>query len=124
MKRILLIDDDNEVRNFLRSALECAGLQVLEADNGETGVKLFRHSLVDLVVTDIFMPEKEGIETIRDLRSEFPGLKILAISGGVSGLAPELYLKMAQKLGANSILEKPFTQKKFIESVLELLTIT
>jgi YesN/AraC family two-component response regulator len=121
MRRILIIDDESEVRNYLRVALERAGYQVLEADNGKTGVKLFRRSPVDLVVTDIFMPEKEGIETIRELRREFPELKILAVSGGISGLEPGHYLKMAQKLGANAILEKPFHQNQFIESVRELL---
>jgi DNA-binding response OmpR family regulator len=121
MKRILLIDDDSEVRLFLRIALEREGYQVLEADNGRDGVDLFRSAPVDLVVADIFMPEKEGIETIRELRLEFPEVKILAVSGGIPGCDPDHYLKMAQKLGANSSLAKPFDQKRFLESVCELL---
>lgn len=122
MKRILLIDDDGEVRHLLRVALERSGYEVLEADNGKAGVDLFRRTPVDLVVSDIFMPEKEGIETIRELRREFPELKILAVSGGVPGLDPEHYLNMARKLGADAGLEKPFNQSQFLESVGELLT--
>lgn len=122
MKRILLIDDDSEVRRFLRVSLERAGYHVLEADNGKAGIELFRRAPVDLVVSDIFMPEKEGIETIRELRGEFPELKILAVSGGIPGLDPEYYLKMARKLGADASLEKPFNQKQFLESIYELLT--
>jgi DNA-binding response OmpR family regulator len=121
MKRILLIDDDSEVRRFLRVALERAGYEVLDADNGRSGVELFRRTPADLVVTDIFMPEKEGIETIRELRGEFPEMKILAISGGIPGLDPEHYLSMARKLGADASLEKPFSQKQLLESINELL---
>lgn len=122
MKRILVIDDDRDVRNCILENLEAAGYSVFEADNGNTGIAAFRSSPVDLVIVDLFMPEKEGIETIMELRKGFPNLKILAISGGIPGYGPDHFLHVARKLGADSALDKPFTMQRLLAVVGNLLT--
>ncbi len=104
---ILIIEDDDSYRNMLGSALECEGYRVTLAENGKVGIKAFRNDPADVVLTDVIMPEKEGIETIMDLRKTYPELKIIAMSGG----APhsETYLKICAQLGAESTLSKPFS---------------
>lgn len=82
MTRILVIDDEPQVRAMLRQMLEREGYEVVEAEEGEEGMRRYREQPVDLVITDILMPQKEGIETIRALRRTNPGVKIIAISGG------------------------------------------
>jgi len=82
--RILVIDDDRKLREVISRALERAGYDVLEADDGEAGIRLYREHGADLIITDIFMPERDGLETILQLRRESPGVKIVAISGGDS----------------------------------------
>jgi len=121
MKRILLIDDDGEVRSCLRTILEQAGYHVLEAENGKAGIEFFMRFSAELVMVDIFMPEKEGIETIRELRREFPELKIMAMSGGIPGCDPDQYLGIAKKLGADRSIEKPFRRDQILAAVGELL---
>ena len=95
MKRILLIDDDKAVRMTILGILEVGGYSVFETENGNTGIGLFRSNPVDLVIVDLFMPEKEGIETIMELRKGYPELKILAISGVIPGVGPEQFLTIA-----------------------------
>ena len=121
MKRILVIDDDRAVRMCILGNLEAAGYTVFEADNGNTGIAIFRSNPVDLVIVDLFMPEKEGIETIIELRKGFPDLKILAISGGIPGYGPDHFLNIAQKLGADGALDKPFTMQHLLSVVGDLL---
>ena len=104
--RILIIDDDDQFLGILRITLEKAGYDVYTAGNGTEGFKILAEYSVDLVVTDILMPEKEGIETIVKLRREFPGLKIIAVSGG-GNIGPESYLDAAKLLGAHVPLTKP-----------------
>src|SRR5690606_36148924 len=82
---ILIIDDDGSIRRVLRTSLERAGHTVEEAKNGAIGMALYREAPVDLVITDLFMPDQDGIETIQQLRDEFPDATILAISGGAVG---------------------------------------
>ena len=117
MKRILIIDDDSGVRLFIRNCLEQAGYNVLEADNGNTGIAAFRQNPVDLVIVDLFMPEKEGIETIIELRKGYPDLKILAISGGIPRYGPDNLLHAAQMLGADCCLTKPFTMQQLLDVI-------
>ncbi|RLB31609.1 MAG: response regulator, partial [Deltaproteobacteria bacterium] len=81
MKKILVIDDDEQIRHILRRFLERAGYEVLEASNGQEGMALYRKEGPELVITDIIMPKKEGMETIMDMKGEFPKAKIIAISG-------------------------------------------
>jgi DNA-binding response OmpR family regulator len=121
MKRIMIIDDNDQVRSLLREMLELADYAVADAPNGEIGARLFRQQPADLVITDIFMPEKEGLETIRELRRDFPGVKIIAISGG--GSRGDLaYLPTAKKLGADRTFVKPFEMDALLTAVHELLT--
>src|SRR5947208_389358 len=118
MARILVIEDDPGMRVLLEEALAGAGHEVLAAVNGKEGVLLFRAHPANLVITDLFMPEQEGLETIRQLRSVNPALKIIAISGA----APEWrVLEMAKHLGAQKTLAKPFVLQEIRDAVETLL---
>ena len=120
MKNILVIEDDDQIRALLRQILEREGYRVSEAPNGEKGIKLYRQQPADLVITDLIMPEKEGIETIIELKRVYPEVKILAISGG-GKVNPEIYLDMAEKLGATYAIKKPFGRGEILEAVQNLL---
>jgi DNA-binding response OmpR family regulator len=121
MARILIIDDDDQVRKMLRLTLTAAGFDVVEAPDGKVAMKLFHQDpLVDLVITDLIMPEKEGIETIIELRRDYPKIPIIAISGG-GRIDPNDYLVLAKKLGAQITLEKPFSRKDILDAVNELI---
>jgi DNA-binding response OmpR family regulator len=120
MTKILVIDDDNGVRDFLRRALEGARYDVAEADNGERGLSRFRDSPADLVVTDILMPRKEGIETIVEFRRLYPAVKIIGISGGGDTGFMD-FLQAARQMGADEVLRKPFRARALVETVAGLL---
>ncbi len=123
MRRILVIDDDWQMREMMHQALVRAGYEVVDAANGKIGMTLHRQEPVDLVITDLIMPEKEGIETIRELRRDFPGLKIIAISGGGRASA-DGYLSVAKTIGADRTLSKPFDLKQILDTVKDLLDTT
>src|SRR2546429_4085688 len=108
MPSILLIEDDDLFRDTLAQTLTGRGYTVMQARDGDEGVRLFRVEPVDLVITDIIMPKKEGLATVMELRRDYPKLGIIVMSGGLAQAAP-LYLKMAGGLGANRLLPKPFT---------------
>jgi CheY-like chemotaxis protein len=118
MGRILVIDDDDDFRTMLCTALEQAGYTVAEARNGHEGYQRQRTEPVDLVITDILMPEQEGLETIQALRQEFPEIKIIAISGGVGLLN---FLPLARMFGASQTLQKPFTLQQLYDMVRQVL---
>jgi len=118
--RILVIDDDEFVRRPLRKILEAAGYTVEEAPEGNAGLAIQRTRPCDLVITDLFMPGKEGLATIRELRREFPAIKIIAISGGVD-LGMNM-LPHAEVMGALRTLPKPFERAGLLALVEELLT--
>ena len=120
MPRILIIEDDDEVRELLESLLTRKGHIVATAANGKQGVAAFVDNPFDLVITDIIMPEKDGIEAIMDLRRGRPDLKLIAISGG-GRAEPENYLHSAQLLGANRTLRKPFSNEAIMAAVREML---
>ena len=120
MKRVLIVDDDDQFRLMLRRLLEKEGYEVHEAIDGKQGIETFRRLRTDLVITDIIMPEKEGVETIVALRQEFPSIKIIAISGGGRN-APGDYLMLANKLGAQVTMEKPLDRNRLLREV-ETLT--
>ena len=121
MARILVIDDEAPVRNMIRQTLEREGYEVADAGDGRQGMAQLRRQPVDLVITDILMPEQEGIETIRMLRKEFPQIKILAISGG--GKTGKLdILPVAQTFGAHRTLAKPFDRKDLLAAVSALVS--
>ena len=120
MKRILVIDDDIQVRQMLRQTLQRAGYEVVEAPDGKQGLSLFRQSPTDLVITDIIMPEKEGVETIMELKRDFPDVKIIAISGGSRGIDAHNCLSYVERLVTRTFT-KPFEPKELLEAIQELL---
>jgi DNA-binding response OmpR family regulator len=120
MAKILLIDDDTLVRTSLAFALEDARHTVVQAGNGNEGLEALAREAFDLVVLDILMPEREGIETIREIRKSSKTLPVLAISGGdKTGWSD--FLRMATVLGANDTMAKPFTATDFLACVGRLL---
>ena len=122
MARILVIDDEVQVRAMLRHTLEREGYKVVDAPDGKAVMRLCREQQVDLVIADLIMPEMEGIETIMELRREFPGVKIIAISRG-GHVGPEAYLRMARSLGARRTFTKPFERNEMLEAVRQLVDI-
>lgn len=120
MARILVIDDEELMRFTLKQTLQKAGHEVVEAVNGNDGIAVFKQSPVDLIITDIIMPQKEGIETIVELRRDYPDVKIIAISGG-GRTGTTNYLKLAQRFGARQVLRKPFGRQELLEAVQETL---
>jgi DNA-binding NtrC family response regulator len=120
MPRIVIIDDEEPIRRLLRLALERAGYEVATASEGNAGLRSCRESKTDLVITDLVMPEKEGIETIQELRRVYPDIKIIAISGG-GQISPVSYLSIAERIGANRTFEKPIDTKALVTAVGELL---
>jgi len=119
MKKILVIDDEPHILLMLKKMLERAGYEIDIASNGMEGLELFKKSPTDLVITDIIMPEKEGLETIREMKRLQSGLKIIAMSGG-GKITADNYLQTAKFFGASRILEKPFTQQQMVEAVKDL----
>lgn len=120
MTRILVIDDDPNIRQMVCRMLEREGYEVEAASNGKEGVDKYRSCPADLVITDIIMPEQEGIETIRLLRTDFPECRIIAMSGG-GRIGPSDYLTMAKLLGATVSISKPFDRAQLLESVKKAL---
>ncbi len=120
MARILVIDDDDALRQTMGKILARMGHEVVDAPEGEAGLALFRSDRFDLVVTDLIMPEKEGIETILELREASPAVPILVVSGGLS-IDRSGPLQDAVALGADASLPKPFSVQEFSEVVTRLL---
>jgi DNA-binding response OmpR family regulator len=116
MARIQIIDDDPAVRDSLSLVLEADGHDVRTAEAGEIGVALARDFRPDLVLTDIIMPGCEGIETILTIRSEHPGVPIIAMSGG-GRIGNRDYLELAREMGADAALEKPFDEDALLEAI-------
>lgn len=120
MARILIIDDDDNVRRLLRRLFEREGQTVLEAADGREGLRLYRLAPTEIVITDILMPEQNGLETIIALRKEFPAVKIIALSGGRQTGRQNL-LHDAERLGAQYTLHKPFDIQELTDVVNKLL---
>ena len=121
MARILIIDDEPNLRSMLRRMLYQAGHQVSEAGNGAEGIELYEQDRPDLIITDILMPKKEGIETIIALHRADPDLPIIAISGGGRSGGMD-FLCVAEKLGACHTLSKPFRGDQLLSAVSESLS--
>jgi CheY-like chemotaxis protein len=119
-KKILLIDDDEEIRLTLRLVLERAGYKVTVAPDGKEGLRRYHDEKADLVITDLFMPEKEGLETIMEIRRDNPATPIIAISGGWR-IGSDEVLRIAERLGAIRTLSKPFGMEDLTGAVEELL---
>ncbi len=120
MQTILVVDDEPEICEELKEFLENKGFRALTATDGRKALELFAARPVDLVITDVIMPHKEGVETIFELRRQAPGVKIIAISGG--GRARHGgFLKVAKRAGADQVLAKPLNLSALYEAILELL---
>jgi CheY-like chemotaxis protein len=122
MASILVIDDDAPIRLSLVTALTRHGYAVRAASHGVEGLQLFRAEPADLVITDLVMPEQDGLATIMELRRIAPAIRIIAISGGMIQ-NPQLYLKLAEKLGADRVLSKPFTLQELLTVVAEVFAL-
>ena len=120
MARILIIDDEAMIRDLLVNILEREGYDTATASGGKDGIKIYRENPTDLIITDLLMPEKDGLETIMDLRREFHDVKIIAMSGG-GKVDPETYLQIARTMGAIETIAKPFDRKELLKTVQELL---
>lgn len=121
MARILLVDDEPVILGLLGKMLCGAGHEIATAANGVEALKLARGTHFDLVITDLVMPEKEGIETIMDLHRETPTTKIIAMSGGGKGSAED-YMAPARLLGAARTLTKPFSEQELRDAVASVLS--
>ncbi|MEP6934926.1 MAG: response regulator, partial [Nitrospirota bacterium] len=120
MPSILIIDDDDSLRDGLHRTLRKEGYTIMEASGGGGGLKQLERSPVDLVLLDMFMPDKDGLETIRELRRTHPGIRIIAMSGGgFKGTVDVLHV--AELLGARRTLAKPFTREELLDAVHETL---
>ncbi len=120
MAHILVIDDDPVLRRVMTLTLEQAGHTVLRCENGRKAIDFLAHEPADLLITDVIMPEMDGVETVREARRLHPHLPILAISGGGS-FDPKDYLGIAQAFGATDILAKPFSPAELLDKVQRLL---
>jgi len=118
-KHILVVDDDDSLRTFIKELLKRNNFIVSEAADGKEGLKEFREHTPDLVITDIIMPEMEGISFIRKLRECSEETPIIAMTGNVHGHMDE-YLEISSQIGANEILRKPVTSEEFLEAINRL----
>lgn len=120
MALILVIDDDEPLRQMICNGLVAIGHEILQAENGRQAVAKFGSHKIDLVVTDILLPDKDGLELIPHFRKLSPSTKIIAISGG-GQVGPKQYLGTAKILGADKTLEKPFSPLQLQNAIRELL---
>ncbi len=114
-KQILIVDDEPQIRDIISMTLENSGYETQSAENGLIALEMFKKYDFDLIITDLIMPEKEGIETIVEMK-KIKKIPIIAISGGGS-FSPVQYLEIAKKLGADAKLTKPISAKKLLETV-------
>ena len=115
MARILVIDDEEMLRLIIRAMLEPLGHQVVDAADGSTGVQLYRQHPADIVIVDFLIPGKDGIEVLKDLRADFPDVKIIAMTGHDPDILP-----LAVRMGASHTLKKPFRMDKLLDAIQEL----
>ena len=120
MAKILIVDDDPQIRKMLPRIFEGQGHDVEVAENGARGLEVMSSKSIDLVVSDVLMPVKDGLEMIRDVKRSYPDMKIIAMSGGGS-LHKNEYLKFASVMGAQKTLSKPIVNTELIQMVDELL---
>ena len=116
LRTILVIEDQSELRGLVTGTLEQAGYRVVMAMTGRDANKAFAEARIDLVLTDLLMPDRDGIEVIRDLRESRPDVPIVAMSGG-GRMPAAFYLKLARSLGAKAILEKPFSNQQLLLTI-------
>lgn len=130
MTKILVIDDEKDIRDVLKKLLQREGYDVMVAQDGLDGLSAFREQQPDIIITDIVMPEKDGVNVIKDIRNEFPEIKIIAISGGgkldplqyqPESISTTVYLAAADSAGANLTLTKPFNKEQLLKAIRQLL---
>lgn len=117
MAKILVIEDDPQFCQMLTQMLTQAGHEVETATNGVLGLERFQKSTPDLVITDIMMPEKDGIDVIVDIKRQGSDARIIAISGGRRAITPQFNLDSAALIGASQVLAKPFNRQQLLEAV-------
>lgn len=120
MACILIIDDEENVRFTLAKALKSQHHEIFQACDGDAGLKILDKQEIDLVITDILMPNREGLETIQTIRMNWPHVKVIAMSGG-GRIRNTEFLKVAEKFGASVILKKPFSMEALRDEVSKLL---
>jgi two-component system, cell cycle response regulator CpdR len=120
MSGVLIVEDDKDLREMLKMSLLRSGFTVLEAKNGKDAITHFKPALTDLVVTDLIMPEEDGLKVVIKLRELKPSIKIIAISGG-GKVGPGSYLNLAKALGADAIYSKPFSINDLTTKIEQLL---
>ncbi len=120
MPGILIIEDDPDLREMLKTALSGDYLSILEAKDGKDAIIHFKPGVIDLVVTDLIMPEEDGLKVIMKIKEMKPGIKIIAISGGGKA-GPGSYLQIARTLGADAVFSKPFSINDLAGKIKELL---
>lgn len=123
MARILLIEDDEQFRAMLRMTLDRAGHEVEESANGREGLDQVNRQMPDLVITDLVMPEKEGLETIMELWSAHPQLPIIAVSGGGANVDADMALHCAQAFGAVRTFQKPIDREQLLAAIEDVLAV-
>lgn len=116
--KILIIDDDEAIREYLSVLLDDEGYTVMEAEDGSAGLNLLTTFRADIIITDLVMPEKEGIETIREIKAMYSDCKIIAMSGAMNR---DNYLLITKALGANAVIKKPFERETVLDTVKNLL---
>jgi DNA-binding response OmpR family regulator len=121
VKKIVVIDDDILGNQMVCRVLKNAGYEVSSAFNGAQGLKIFKKERPDLLITDLYMPEKDGLETIMELRQMDKEIRILAISGGSLNINVIDMLESAEVFGADAIMAKPIQIESFLNKVKELL---
>jgi DNA-binding response OmpR family regulator len=120
MPGVLIVEDDKELREMLKLSLLRRNFTVLEAENGKAAITHFKPLITDLVITDLIMPEEDGLKVVIKLRELKPSIKIIAISGG-GKVGPGSYLNLAKALGADAIYSKPFSINELIAKIEQLL---
>jgi CheY-like chemotaxis protein len=129
MLSILVIDDEEDVRDAMRLTLERAGYAVSVVARGTAGIELLQHQPMDVIITDIVMPGQNGVDTIKELRRNFPGSKIIAISGGgnlgpvgyqPAAIKTAAYLAAAESAGADLSLTKPFDRQELLSAIAQV----
>lgn len=120
MARVLIVDDDLVIRSTLASAVRKFCKDVYEATDGDDALLILNEQPIDLVITDILMPNREGLGTIREIRMNWPDIKIIAMSTGGAINTPD-FLNVAKKFGAGCVIKKPFSMAEFSAKVKEML---
>lgn len=119
-KKILIIEDDDQLQGFVQELLEDHGFEVLLAANGNEGIKVAEEQQPDLILTDLLMPEKDGVRVITEVKANHPEIPIIAMSGGQSVFSP-VFLEAASTLGATKTLDKPFRNEELLQTIADCL---